>query len=71
MAQTAKKMAALKLGTLLNEHHQAVMLGRQLIRLAICARGANRIEDALAAEQAAENWIAKAVQLEERLRDEL
>jgi hypothetical protein len=71
MAQTAEKMATSKLGALLNEHQEAVTLGRQLIRLAICARVANRNEDALAAEQAAEEYIAKAVQLEEQLRAEL
>jgi hypothetical protein len=71
MTQTVEKTAAPKLGALLNEHQEAVMLGWQLIRLATCARVANRIEDALAAEQAAQDCIAKAVRLEERLRDEL
>jgi len=71
MAQTVAKTTAPKLGALLQEHHEAVTLGRELIRLAICARVANRVEDALAAEQLAEDCIAKAVQLEERLRGEL
>jgi hypothetical protein len=71
MAQTVEKTGAPRLGTLLNEHQEAVMLGRELIRLAICARVANRVEDAYAAEQAAEDYIARAVQLEEQLRDEL
>jgi hypothetical protein len=71
MARTVEEMAVPKLGTLLHEHQEAVMLGRELIRLAICARVADRIEDALAAEQAAEDCIAKAVQLEEQLRSEL
>jgi hypothetical protein len=71
MNQTVEKTGAPKLGILLHEHQEAVMLGRELIRLTICARVANRIEDALAAERAAEDCIAKAVRLEERLRDEL
>jgi hypothetical protein len=71
MAQTAEKMVTPKLGALLTEHQEAVTAGRQLIRLAICARVANRNDDALAAERAAEEYIAKAVQLEEQLRAEL
>jgi hypothetical protein len=71
MAQTVKKTDAPRLGARLQEHQEAVILGRELIRLAICARVANRIVEALAAEQAAEDYIAKAVQLEEQLRDEL
>jgi hypothetical protein len=59
------------LWNLLHEHHEAVMLGRELIRLSICARAANRVEDALAAERAAEDCIAKAFKLEKRLRGEL
>jgi hypothetical protein len=71
MAQTGEKLATSKLGALLTEHLEAVTLGRQLIRLAVCARVASRNEDALAAERAAEEYIAKAVQLEEQLRAEL
>ncbi len=71
MAQILEKTAVSKLGTLLHEHQQMVMLGRELIRLAVCARVANRIKESRAAEQAAEDCIARAVLLEERLRGEL
>jgi hypothetical protein len=37
----------------------------------VCARVANRIKDALAAERAAEDCIAKAVLLEDQLRSQL
>ena len=68
MAQTVDKTATTQLGTLLQEHHEAVMLGRELIRIALCARVANRIEEAIAAEEVAEEYIAKSVELEARLR---
>lgn len=71
MARAVEAMAVSKLGTLLHEHQDVVMLGRELIRLAICARVAGRIEAALAAERVAEDCIAKAVQLEVQLRGEL
>jgi hypothetical protein len=71
MAQTVAKAPVAKLGDLLQEHQEAVILGRELIRLSRCARVANRIRDALAAEQAAEDCIAKAIQLEEQLKTQL
>ena len=71
MRQTVETTAAPKLGILLQEHQNAVTLGREFIRLAIRARVANQIDDAIVALQAAEDCIAKAVQLEERLRSEL
>ncbi|MDB6010359.1 MAG: hypothetical protein JWL65_2609 [Gammaproteobacteria bacterium] len=71
MAQTVEKIPVAKLGALLQEHQEAVILGRELIRLSMCARVANRIRDALVAEQAAEDCIAKAVLLEEQLKTQL
>jgi hypothetical protein len=71
MRQRVEKAAVPKLGTLLQEDQEAVTPGREFIRLAIRARVANQIDDALVAMQAAEDCIAKAVQLEERLRGEL
>jgi hypothetical protein len=68
MAQIVEKTSAPPLGALLQEHHQAAMLGRELIRIALCARVANRIDEAVAAEEVAEEYIAKSIQLEERLR---
>ena len=53
MAQTVEKTPVAKLGALLQEHQEAVFLGRELIRLSMCARVANRIRDALVAEQVA------------------
>jgi len=58
MAQKSAKMAVPKLGDLLKEHHEMVLLGQELIRIAVCARVANHLEEALAAEQAAEDCIA-------------
>lgn len=55
----------------MQEHHAVVTLGRELIRLSIGARVANRIDEAVAAEQAAEDYFAEAMQLEERLRSQL
>jgi hypothetical protein len=71
MAQIGEKTVVLKLGALLHEHYESVKLGRELIRVAICARAAKQMEYAIAAEHAAEDCIAKAVELEERLRVEL
>jgi hypothetical protein len=71
MRQRVEKATVPKLGTLLQEHQEAVTLGREFIRLAIRARVADQIDDALIALQAAEDCIAKAVRLEERLRGEL
>ena len=71
MAQTVEKTSVAKLGDLLQEHQEAVVLGRELIRLSVRARVANRIGEAVAAEQAAEDCIAKAVLLEEQLKREL
>jgi hypothetical protein len=71
MAQTVEKTPVAKLGALLHEHQEAVTLGRELIRLSRRARVANRIKDAVAAEQAAEDCIAKAVLLEEKLKQQL
>jgi len=67
MAQTSEA-AAPELGVLLAQHDEAVTLSRQLIRLSICARIAGGEKDALAAERAAEDCIAKVVQLEEQLK---
>ena len=67
MAQTSGATAP-ALGVLLEEHEEAVRLSRQLIRLSICARVADREKDAVAAERAAEECIAKVVQLEEQLK---
>jgi predicted translin family RNA/ssDNA-binding protein len=67
MAQTSEATPP-KLGVLLEEHEEAVQLSRQLIRLSIGARIAKREKDALAAERAAEDSIAKVVQLEEQLK---
>jgi hypothetical protein len=58
MAQTVGKTPVAKLGALLQEHQEAVILGRELIRLSMYARIANRIRDAVVAEQAAEDRIA-------------
>ena len=71
MTQTVEKKPVAGLGSLLQEHQEMVLLGRELIRLSVCARVANRIKDALAAERAAEDCIAKAVLLEEQLRSQL
>jgi hypothetical protein len=71
MTQTVEKKPLVKLGSLLKEHQETVLLGRELIRLSVCARVANRIKDALAAERAAEDCIAKAVLLEDQLRSQL
>jgi hypothetical protein len=71
MTQTVEKKPLVKLGSLLKEHQETVLLGRELIRLSVCARVANRVKDALAAERAAEDCIAKAVLLEEQLRSQL
>jgi hypothetical protein len=71
MTQTVEKKPLAKLGSLLKEHQETVLLGRELIRLSVCARVANRIKDALAAERAAEDCIAKAVLLEDQLRSQL
>jgi hypothetical protein len=60
-----------KLGTLLQEHQEAVVLGREFIRLSMHARAAQRISEARAAEQAAEACITKAAQLEEELKTQL
>ena len=67
MAQRSEAEAP-GLGVLLEEHEEAVRLSRQLIRLSICARIADKEKDALAAERAAEECLAKVVQLEERLK---
>jgi hypothetical protein len=66
MAQISEA-AEPELGVLLSQHDEAVKLSRQLIHLSICTRIADREKDALAAERAAEDCIAKVVQLEERL----
>jgi hypothetical protein len=71
MAQTVVKTPVAKLGALLQEHQEAVILGRELIRLSVRARVANRTREALAAEQAAEDYIVKAVLLEEQLKRQL
>jgi len=71
MAQTVEQSVMPTLGTLLQEHHEVVALGRELIRMSIGARAANRIDEAVAAEQAAEDYFAEAMQLEERLRSQL
>jgi hypothetical protein len=71
MTQTVEETAVTKLGTLLQEHQEAVILGREFIRLSMRARAARRISEALAAERAAEDCIAKAAQLEERLKRQL
>jgi hypothetical protein len=71
MAQTVGKTPVAPLGSLLQEHQEVVLLGRELIRLSVCARVANRIKEALAAEHAAEDCIAKAVLLEEQLKEQL
>jgi hypothetical protein len=71
MTQTVEKKPLVKLGSLLKEHQETVLLGRELIRLSVCARVANRVKDALAAERAAEDCIAKAVLLEDQLRSQL
>jgi hypothetical protein len=71
MAQTVVKTPVAKLGALLREHQEAVILGRELIRLSMRARVANRTGEALAAEQAAEDCIVKAVLLEEQLKRQL
>jgi hypothetical protein len=63
--------AVTKLGALLREHQEAVTLGRELIRLSICARVAGRIEDARAAEHAAEDYFASATRLEGQLKAQL
>ena len=70
MAQTSEA-AAPELGVLLAQHDEAVKSSRQLIRLSICARIADREEDARAAERAAEECIAKVAQLEEQLKTRL
>ena len=67
MAQTSEATAP-ELGVLLEEHQEAVQLSRELIRLSICARIADAEKEALAAERAAEESIAKVVQLEEQLK---
>ena len=71
MAHSVEQSVTPALGTLLQEHHAVVTLGRELIRLSIGARVANRIDEAVAAEQAAEDYFAEAMQLEERLRSQL
>ena len=71
MAQTVENRTVTKLGVLLQRHSEAVTLGRELIRIALCARVANQVDYALAAERAAEDSIAEAVRLEEQLRREL
>jgi hypothetical protein len=60
-----------ELGVLLAEHEEAVKLSRQLIRLSICARIADREKDAVAAERSAEDCIAQVIQLEEQLKTRL
>jgi hypothetical protein len=71
MTQILEKAAVVKLGALLQEHQAAVDLGRELIRRSVGARIAQRIDDALAAERAAEDYFALAVRLEERLKAQL
>jgi hypothetical protein len=71
MAQTLEKMAVPELGALLQEHQEVVTLGRELIRLSICARVLGRISDARAAERAAEEYFAVAIGLEEVLKAQL
>jgi hypothetical protein len=71
MAQTLEKTAAPKLGELLQEHQEVVTLGRELVRVSICARVAGRLADARAAEHAAEEYFALATELEEVLRVQL
>jgi hypothetical protein len=71
MAQTLEKTAVPKLGELLQEHQEVVTLGRELVRLSICARVAGRLSDARAAEHAAEEYFALATELEEALKAQL
>jgi hypothetical protein len=71
MTRTVEKTPVAKLGALLQAHQEAVFLGRELIRLSMCARVANRIRDALLAEQVAEECFARAIQLEEQLKTQL
>ena len=71
MPQTLEKTAVPTLGALLQEHQEAVTLGREMVRLSICARVAGRVEDARAAEYAAEDYFATAAQLEEQLKAQL
>ena len=71
MTQTVAETPVTKLGALLQEHQEAVILGRELIRLSVRARAANRLREALAAEQAAEDCLAEAAQLEEQLKVQL
>jgi hypothetical protein len=71
MAQTLEKTAVPKLGELLQEHQEVVTLGRELVRISICARVAGRLSDARAAEHAAEEYFALAAELEEVLKAQL
>jgi hypothetical protein len=71
MTLTVEKTPVTPLGALLQKHQEVVSLSRELIRLSLCARAANRIGEALAAERAAEDCIANAAQLEERLKSQL
>jgi hypothetical protein len=71
MVQTVEKTSVARLGALLQEHAETVLLGQELIRLSVRARIANRMTEAVAAEQAAEDCIVKAVLLEEQLKRQL
>lgn len=71
MAQAPDTTVTTELGALLREHQESTRLGRELIRLAVCARSAHQTKYAVAAERAAHDCIERALQLEARLRLEL
>ena len=70
VAQTPEKPAP-NLGALLHEYQEAALLSRELVRLSICARVAEKAEEALAAERVDEECMAKMLQLEEQLKAQL